>query len=371
MKKLIIGIILTLVLAVTAVPALAANGQDPLDNVVISPDPATVAINGGTQQFTAVSRDADNDPVVGVNYVWEVVNLGGTIDATGKFTAGTTAGTYLNTVKVTASKGGISKTDFATVVVAIPGILDHVVISPDTATIQPLTTQQYSVVARDAFNTILTTNITYVWEVVGGIGTIDATGLFTAGPTSGTFVDAIKVTATQLGNPTTKSDTAGVKIAVLGVLDKIVVSPDKATVIVGGNQQFTAIAKDAFNQTISTGVTYQWSFTGVGGIDQTGKYQAGVVPGAATVTVKATQVTPTTTEKITQATVTVVAEVEEHEGRVPAGWSHGKKNGWDGGSTPPGWSKGKKTGWDSKDLPPGLLREKNGLQDDEDEDEDD
>jgi len=366
MKKLIIGIILTLAIAVTAVPAFAANGQDPLDHVVISPDPATVAINGGTQQFTVVSLDADNDPVTGVNYVWEVVNLGGTIDATGKFIAGNTAGTYTNTVKVTASKGGITKYGYADVIVAIPGVLDHVVISPDTATIQPLTTQQYSAVAQDAFNTNLTTNITYAWEVVGGIGTIDG-GIFTAGPTSGTFADAIKVTATQLGNPTTKSDTAGVKIAVPGVLDKVIISPDKATLTVGGNQQFTAVAKDAYNQTISIGVTYQWSFTGVGGIDQTGKYLAGATPGTATVTVKATQVAPATTEKIAQATVTVVAEVEEQEGRVPAGWSHGKKTGWDGGSTPPGWSKGKKTGWDGKDSPPGLLK---GNQNDDDEDED-
>ncbi len=369
MKKLIIGIILTLVLAATAVPAFAANGQDPLDHVAISPDPATVAINGGTQQFTAVSQDAENDPVVGVVYVWEVVNLGGIIDATGKFTAGITAGTYLNTVKVTASKGGISSIDFATVIVAIPGVLDHVVISPDTATIQPLTTQQYSVVARDAFNTNLTTNINYAWEVVGGIGTINGTGLFTAGLTSGTFADAIRVTATQLGNPTTKSDTAGVKIAVPGVLDKVVISPDKATVTVGGGQQFTAVAKDAFNQTISTGVSFQWSLTGVGGIDQTGKYLAGATPGTATVTVKAIQVNAgINVEKTASAVITVVAEAEEHEGRVPAGWAHGKKTGWDGGSVPPGWSKGKKTGWDGKDSPSGLLKGKQNDDDEEDED---
>ncbi|OGN89363.1 MAG: hypothetical protein A2Z74_04070 [Chloroflexi bacterium RBG_13_46_9] len=365
MKKLIIGIILTLAIAVTAVPAFAANGQDPLDHVVISPDPATVAINGGTQQFTVVSQDAENDPITGVIYLWEVVNLGGTIDSTGKFTAGIAAGTYLNTVKVTASKGGITKYGYADVIVAIPGVLDHVVISPDTATIQPFTTQQYLAVAQDAFNTNLTTNISFAWEVVGSIGTIDATGLFTAGLTSGTFADAIKVTATQTGNLNTKSDTADVKIAVPGVLDKVVISPDKATVTVGGNQQFTAVAKDAYNQTISTVVTYQWSLTGAGSIDQTGKYLAGTTPGTATVTVKASQVNGSiTVEKTASAVITVVAEAEEHEGRVPAGWSHGKKNGWDGGSTPPGWSKGKKTGWDGKDSPPGLLK----ANDEEDED---
>jgi len=370
MKKLIIGIALALVLAATAVPAFAANGQDPLDHVVISPDPATVVINGGTQQFTAVSQDADNDPVTGVNYIWEVVNLGGTIDATGKFTAGNTAGTFTNTVKVTASKGGITKTDFATVVVAIPGLLDHVVISPETTTIQPTSgAQQFSAVAKDAFNTNLTTGVTYLWEVVNGGGAIDAAGKFTAGAVAGTFTDTVKVTATQTATLISKNDTATVKVAEPGVLDKVVISPDKATVTVGGNQKFTAVAKDAFNQTISTGVTYLWSFTSVGGIDQTGKYQAGLIPGTATVTVKATQVNNgITIEKTASAAITVVAEAEEHEGRVPAGWSHGKKNGWDGGSTPPGWSKGKKTGWDGKDSPPGLLKGEQNDDDEEDED---
>lgn len=370
MKKFIIGITLALVLAVTAVPAFAANGQDPLDHVVISPDPATVAINGGTQQFSAKSQDADNDPVTGITYLWEVVNGGGTINtSTGYFTSGAAAGTFTNTVKVTASKGGITKTDFATVVVAIPGLLDHVVISPETTTIQPTSgTQQFSAVAKDAFNTNLTTGVTYLWEVVNGGGAIDAAGKFTAGAVAGTFTDTVKVTATQTATLISKNDTATVKVAEPGVLDKVVISPDKATVTVGGNQKFTAVAKDAFNQTISTGVTYLWSFTSVGGIDQTGKYLAGATPGTATVTVKATQVTSTTTEKIAQATVTVVAEVEEQEGRVPAGWSHGKKTGWDGGSTPPGWSKGKKTGWDGKDSPPGLLKGEQNDDDEEDED---
>jgi hypothetical protein len=380
MKKIIIGIALTLVLAASAIPAFAANnGQDPLDHVVISPDPAVVAIGGGIQQFTAAAKDADNDPVVGVTYVWEVVNLGGTIDTTGKFTAGIAAGTFTDTIKVTASKGGITKIDVATVIVATPGNLDHVVISPESATIQLSATQQFSAVAQDAFNTNLTTGINYTWEVINLGGGITVGGLFTAGATEGTFTDTVKVTATQPATGIQKIDTATVKVAVPGHLDSLVVTPDKATVVIGGNKQFTVTAKDAYGTTISSGVTYLWSLTGVGSIDQTGKFLAGTVPGTANVSVKGTQsVDSLTIEKTSTAVVTVVAVEEDDDDednfRRPHGWSHGKKKGWDGKDVPPGWSKGNKTGWDDEDSPPGLLKEKNGLRnddDDEDEDEDD
>ena len=40
----------------------------------------------------------------------------------------------------------------------------------------------------------------------------------------------------------------------------------------------------------------------------------------------------------------------------PAGFSHGNKTGWGGGTSPPGWSHGNKTGWGGGTMPPGLSR---------------
>jgi hypothetical protein len=349
MKKLIIGIALALILAVAAVPVVAANGQESLDHVVISPDPGVV-IPGGTLQFSATFKDADNDTVVGVNYKWEVVAGGGTIDGNSLFTAGTTTGTFTDTIKVTASKGGITQTDTATVIVANHGELYEVVISPDPALVEISHSLAFSFTAKDAFGGAVV--VSHLWEVVGGIGGIDNAGLFTAGVVTGTFPNAIKVTATQAIPSIVKTDTATVKIADRLVLDKVVISPKTATVLVGGTQDFNAIGKNAFNEEILTGISYAWAVTGGGTIDGNGLFSA-TTTGTFNVTVTATQ---NIISKSDTALVKVVTESEEHEGRVPPGWSHGKKTGWNGGDTPPGWSKGKKTGWNDEDAPPGLMK---------------
>lgn len=39
------------------------------------------------------------------------------------------------------------------------------------------------------------------------------------------------------------------------------------------------------------------------------------------------------------ASLGVVAYAEDDAGSTPAGWSQGKKTGWDSGSHPPGWAK--------------------------------
>jgi hypothetical protein len=40
---------------------------------------------------------------------------------------------------------------------------------------------------------------------------------------------------------------------------------------------------------------------------------------------------------------------------MPAGFTHGQKHGWNGGTTPPGWTgHGNKTGWGTGSMPPGL-----------------
>jgi hypothetical protein len=92
--------------------ATAIVTAGPLATITVTPDPATVP-TGGTQQFTAVGRDAGGN-VVPMTPVWSVVNGGGTINAsTGLFTAGAVAGTFNNTV--VATSGTLS--DNATVIV--------------------------------------------------------------------------------------------------------------------------------------------------------------------------------------------------------------------------------------------------------------
>lgn len=77
-----------------AVPALAS--------ISVSPTPRTLAI-GGTQQYVAQGRDADNNVIaISPAVTWSVENSGGTISPTGLFTAGGVAGSFAGTVRATS-----------------------------------------------------------------------------------------------------------------------------------------------------------------------------------------------------------------------------------------------------------------------------
>jgi hypothetical protein len=168
----------------------------PLATITVTPNPATMAINA-TQQYTAVGRDAQGN-VVTITPVWSVTAGGGTIDAaTGLFTAGTTPGTFTNTVRATS--GTIFGT--ATAIVT-PGPLATITVTPNPVTLGIGAQQQFTAVGRDAANNVVA--ITPVWSVVNGGGTIDAsTGLFTAGGATGTFNNTVRATSgTMFGSAT-------------------------------------------------------------------------------------------------------------------------------------------------------------------------
>jgi hypothetical protein len=62
--------------------------------------PSGPVIKGSMQQMVAVGHDANGD-VVTITPTWSVVALGGTINAAGMFTAGSTTGLFTNTVAAT------------------------------------------------------------------------------------------------------------------------------------------------------------------------------------------------------------------------------------------------------------------------------
>jgi plastocyanin len=209
MKK-VIGLVVSLALALLAIPIAVSAQAGVLDNVVISPVTANATIEG-TLQFTAVARDADSVTVEGVSFTWSVVNGGGGIDEEGLFTAGNQTGTFTNTVNVIATQGDIIKSAFATVTVLAP-VLDHVVISPARVTVRKGGTVQFTAIGRDSDNVTIK-GVEFAWEVVNGGGTIDEEGLFTAGNVTGTFASTVKVTATADNITKTAFATATVTAA--------------------------------------------------------------------------------------------------------------------------------------------------------------
>ena len=251
----------------------------PLATITVTPNPATLAINA-TQQFTAVGRDAFGN-VVPITPVWSVTAGGGTINATtGVFTAGTATGTFANTVRATSGTIFGSAT-----VIVIAGPLVTITVTPNPATVPMGTTQQFTAVGRDAGGNIVP--ITPVWSVTNGGGTINAaTGIFTAGSTSGTFDNTVRATSGTIFG------TATVIVPVApggpGALATITVTPNPATIQVNTSQQFTAVGRDANGNIVP--ITPVWSVTNGGGTinPSTGLFTAGAVTGTFTNTVRAT-----------------------------------------------------------------------------------
>ncbi len=242
--------------------------------ITISPTTVTLAPSG-TQQFTVVAKNADGDILAIPNPIWAVGAGGGTITSTGLFTAGTTAGTFTNTVSVTCN--GVTAT--ATIIVTA-GPLATITVTPNPATLTPGGVQQFTAVGRDANGNVVA--ITPVWSVAAGGGTIVAgTGVFTAGGTAGTFTNTVVATSGALSGRATVIVTAG-------ALATITVTPNPASMLPNATQQFTAVGRDASNNVVP--ITPVWSVVNGGGSINagTGLFTAGAATGNFPNTVQAT-----------------------------------------------------------------------------------
>ena len=241
-----------------------------LATIVVTPSPALLGING-IRQFTAMGKDTSGNIVV-IAPVWSVVAGGGVIDAAGLFTAGTTPGTFINTVR--AASGAVS--GFAAVVVS-PGPPASITISPDTITLIIRSPRQFSATGRDVAGNIVP--IAPVWTVMAGGGAIDASGLFTAGPTPGQFPNTVRASSGGM------SVYAGVNV-IAGPIATISVSPDPTSLAINGTRQFTATGRDVGGNIVPTDPV--WTVVAGGGtINAAGLFTAGTTPGSFAGTVRA------------------------------------------------------------------------------------
>ena len=244
-----------------------------LSTLTVSPNPQTLSVKG-TQQFSAVGKDFSG-AVVSVTPTWSVVAGGGTISASGLFTAGTTPGTFDNAV--TATSDGISGT---AKVIVTAGPLATITVTPTPVSLVINTTQQFTAVGKDASGNVVA--ITPTWSVVAGGGTINlTTGLFTAGNTTGTYTNSVHASVAGVTGFATVNVTNG-------PLATITVTPNPASVQTNGTQPFSAVGKDAGGNVVT--ITPIWSVVNGGGsIDAgTGVFTAGTVTGTFTNTVQAT-----------------------------------------------------------------------------------
>lgn len=159
--------------------------------------PATVSVGvGGTQQFSGQVRDQFGNAMA-APISWSVSG-GGSIDSAGLFTAGGTPG---GPHTVTATSGPASGTASVTVL-SSPPVVTTIQVNPASAAVERYESVQFSAVAYDQAANPLFTQPAFTWSVSGG-GTIDSTGLFSAGAGAGVFT----VTASSGGVQGTASVT--------------------------------------------------------------------------------------------------------------------------------------------------------------------
>ena len=149
----------------------------PLAKLAISP--ASLRLTAGeTQQFTVIGQDVAGNHVSVGTVKWEVLGELGEISEDGVFTA-QHAG--IGQIRVVAeSEPGISITQHSGQITVSPGQLLKIQITPETNLILGVDESlPFIATGVDAFgNVVLLSDL--VWEVIGGIGSINQLGDFTA-----------------------------------------------------------------------------------------------------------------------------------------------------------------------------------------------
>ncbi len=197
-----------------------------LDHIVISPDPATIAA-GGSQAYTAEGFDQYGNSKGDVT-ADTTFSIGPDGSCTGASCGSTTVGDHT----VTGNDSG--KTDDATLHINA-GALDHIVISPDNATITAGDSQAYTAEGFDQYG--------------NSKGDVTGDTTFSIGPDGSCTGNSCTTNTagdhTVTGNDSGKTDDATLHVNA-GALDHIVISPDPATITAGGSQAYTAEGVDQY-----------------------------------------------------------------------------------------------------------------------------
>ena len=155
---------------ITVVAALPPS----ISSIAVSPSPAFVVIHG-TQQLTAVVRDANGAVIPGLTVIWQSNNPNvATVSTTGLVT-----GVANGACVISASIGGYLGTTNLTVQTVITLGPSSVVVSPSTATLGIGRTQQFTATATDSTGNTFP-NATATWTSSNpAVVSISATGLAT------------------------------------------------------------------------------------------------------------------------------------------------------------------------------------------------
>ncbi|MDV4343621.1 tandem-95 repeat protein [Methanoculleus sp. YWC-01] len=229
----------------------------------------------------ANDNDPDGDPLTAV-LVDDVSNGKLDLNADGSFTYMPDTGfSGIDTFTYTANAGSQSS-NVATVSIMVnpaSAVLTSIVVTPAEATLDVGATRQFTATGYDQYENPLPTG-EVVWSSTNDtVGTIDASGLFTALAAGSTELIA------EANGTSGKANVTVTPAA--QVLTSIAVTPESPALEIGTAQQFTATCYDQYGQTIPD-VTVSWSSSNisVGTIESDGMFTA-LTAGSTTVTASA------------------------------------------------------------------------------------
>ena len=165
--------------------------------VALRVTPATASLASGASQAFAATLVASDGSTGAMTPTWTAT--GGTISANGRYTAGSSTGTF----RVIGRDAATGFADTSTVTIgSSTAPITAVVVTPASATVATGASLQFQVVGRRSDGS--SASVTVTWSATGG--TITTGGRYTAGSTTGSF----SVIATQQGG--TLADTSGVNL---------------------------------------------------------------------------------------------------------------------------------------------------------------
>ena len=267
-----------------------------LDHIVSGPDSVELDI-GESRSFTAKGFDQFDNEIPGLTFDWEVTGGVGRLSSDGRFTAGTKAGTFPETIQVKATHAQAIKSTSSQVSIR-PGPLRAVEVNPTEVTLQVMEQQRFTARSLDQFGNEIP-QLALTW-IAGASGQVDPEGRFTAGTKASTFEDGVVAEVSQGSASARSAARVMVKPGPLAIAR---VEPADVVLDIGASQPFLASAWDQFGNEISDALV-SWSLVSdVGALDSHGVLESGTKAGAFPASISAVLVSGT---KRTSATADVL-----------------------------------------------------------------
>jgi hypothetical protein len=223
----------------------------PPPQISVSVSPASVSLGQGqSQQFAAAVTGATNTAVT-----WSLSAPVGTVSASGLYTAPATISAQQTVQLIATSVADSAKSAVAVITLIPPAPPVSVSVSPASVSLGQGQSQQFAAAVTGATNTAVT------WSLSAPVGTVSASGLYTA-PATISAQQTVQVIATSVADPSRRA-SASITLTPPPPAIAVTVTPASVTLQPGQTAQFSA------------NVPVTWSLSApVGSISATGLYTA-------------------------------------------------------------------------------------------------